>query len=104
MAHVSGWHATDKATTKPYAFIIIYDQTARKELGRSQYTTVSRPDVLRSYAGGTYNAGNSGFSDVKVNLGKNILKGHSLQVITRYTDDPKGDGAYTDIWFPAVRV
>lgn len=104
VVHVSGWHAADKATTKPYAFIIIYDQTARKELGRAKYTPVSRPDILHSYAGGTYNAGNSGFNDVKLNLGKNILKGHSLQVITRYTDDLKGDGAYTDIWFPAVRV
>lgn len=104
VAHVSGWHAADKATTRPYAFIIIYDQTTKKELGRAQYTASARQDVLNSYAGGTYNAGKSGFNNVAIELGKNIIKGHDLQVITRYTDDPRGNGNYLDIWFPSVRI
>lgn len=36
--NVSGWQATNQATDKPYRYVIAYDQTSGKELGRTPIT------------------------------------------------------------------
>ncbi|MBD5069173.1 MAG: hypothetical protein HDT50_03130 [Lactobacillus sp.] len=98
--HVSGWHASDLATTRPYAFIIAYDNTTKKEIARASYTAIARPDVAASsIAKNIYNANQSGFSDVKLDL-SSAIQGHDIQIITRFTDDPQGNGNYIDIWYP----
>lgn len=48
---VSGWHATNQATTHPYHYLILLDQTANgRELGRVKVQDpLARPDVARIY-------------------------------------------------------
>lgn len=100
--HVAGWHAADQSAGKPYHFIILYDATTHREVKRQLVNTVARPDVTKVY-GNVYNAGQSGFnSNIDINTAS--LKGHQLQVISRYSDSSTGEGHYIDYWFKPVNV
>lgn len=96
---VSGWHATNQATTHPYHYLILLDQTANgRELGRVKVQDpLARPDVARIYPL-VNNAGQSGFQGAfdlrKVNFN------HRLQVISRYSGSAAGNSDYVDYWFP----
>ncbi|NJE31825.1 hypothetical protein E0K97_01705 [Lactobacillus agilis] len=93
----SGWHASDNSYKQPNSFIILYDITANKELARVKYTPTHRGDVQKVY-GYIYNSANSGFSNIKFNINKKDLVGHTLQLIARFSDDKQGNGSYTDVW------
>lgn len=95
--HVRGWHVADQSIGKKYHYVIIYDATKKQELGRRLLPTTSRPDVERAYAN-VYGSGNSGFS-VDIPLTAAMTNGDQIQVISRYTDDPAGNGNATDYWF-----
>ena len=94
--NINGWHAADNSLGKKYHYIIIFDGSKQTELGRYLVTNVARPDVASSFSG-LYNAANSGFS-LKLKFNP-ALAGDQIQVISRYTDDPAGNGNTVDYWF-----
>lgn len=96
---VGGWHATNQATTHPYHYLILLDQTANgRELGRVKVQDpLARPDVARIYPL-VNNAGQSGFQGA-FDLGK-VNFNHRLQVISRYSGSAAGNSDYVDYWFP----
>lgn len=94
--NISGWHAADESLGKNYHYLIIFDASKQTELGRYLVNSVARPDVANAYPG-LYNANQSGFS-LKLKF-SSALAGDQIQVISRYTDDPAGNGNYIDYWF-----
>lgn len=98
---ITGWHASNQAFSKPYHWIILFDQTLRREVGRCRVIgNTTRTDVAKAFPN-VNNAGNSGYNVLivpKVNI-----RGDRLQVVSRWTDDPFGNGNGTDYWF-APRV
>lgn len=103
----TGWHAADESINRAYHYIILYDTTTGKELTRQMVNNSSRSDVAAAYPG-VYNAGNSGFSasfTVDDTIRQALANGDSLQIISRYTDDPAGNGSNTvDYWFAAEKM
>ncbi len=99
---VAGWQATNQASDKPYHYVIAYDNTAKTEIGRQQVENVSRPDVAKAHPDAT-NAADSGFNTtIKLNVANDSeYTGHSISVLSRYSNDTKGNGQYIDYWYPA---
>ena len=94
---VSGWFASDLALGQKYHYLILYDVANKQELQRIKIDTVVRPDVAKQN-GSIYGAGQSGFTGKFKYNGS--LVGRKLQVISRYSDDPKyGEGKRVDYWF-----
>ena len=96
---VSGWHATNKAANRPYHYIIAWDQRLGHEIARQEVTSVSRPDVAKTYPG-IFNAINSGFK-VGFTLTPEFFN-DNIQFISRWTNDPNGNGSAVDYWFSAL--
>lgn len=96
---VTGWHATNQATNRPYHYIIAFDKTAGHEIARQQVNSGSRPDVARAFPT-IANAGRSGFS-VNFNLTQPYFN-DQIQFISRWTDDPAGNGNAVDYWFNPI--
>lgn len=97
--HVSGWHATNRASGKDYHYLIIMDQTTGHEVARQRVTNVARPDVAKVYSD-VDGAGESGFSAFFNLNGLNF--NHQLQVLSRYSSDPAGNSDYVDYWFSPI--
>lgn len=93
--NISGWHATDQSVGKDHHFIILYDATKNRELGRYEVNSMIRNDVAKAY--NVYNAGKSGFN-LRVNLSPALI-GDNIQVISRYSNATNGEGNYVDYWF-----
>lgn len=96
---VSGWHATNQAANRPYHYIIAFDQTLGHEIARQKVESVQRPDVAKVY-GKIANAINSGYS-AKFNLTSQYFN-DNIQFLSRWTDDPNGNGNSVDYWFNPV--
>ena len=98
--HVSGWHATNQAAGKKYHYIIAYDQTRNREITRQRVVNgQERRDVASAYPS-VANAGFSGF-DVTFSLTPEYGQ-DNIQFISRWTNDPAGNGQSTDYWFQPV--
>lgn len=95
---IAGWHASNQALGKAYHYIIVVDQTTGREVGRHRVNNgQARNDVASVYPG-VFNAAESGFQ-VSIPYSSN-LDGHRLQVVSRWTNDPSGNGDNTiDFWF-----
>lgn len=93
--HLTGWNATNQAAGKNYHYIILLNNG--REIGRKLVTDgINRADVANVYPH-VDGAARSGFAvDFDMN---NINFNQRLQVISRYTDDPAGNGNYVDYWF-----
>ncbi|WP_242362831.1 SEC10/PgrA surface exclusion domain-containing protein [Limosilactobacillus antri] len=91
----SGWHASNQASGKAYHYIIILNNG--REVGRRLVSAgANRPDVANVY-GHIAGAGQSGFS---VDFALATLNfNQRVQVLSRYTDDPAGNGNAVDYWF-----
>ncbi|GET12486.1 hypothetical protein SN811_09860 [Ligilactobacillus agilis] len=103
--NVSGWHVADAASRQKYTWIIVLDKTLGREIARTKYVQSTRNDVYTYYSG-SYNARQSGFSNVNVQLSTNLsgLNNHVLQVVARYSDNSySGEGHYTDFYSKDVR-
>ena len=96
---VSGWHATNQAANRPYHYTIAFDQTLGHEIARQKVESVQRPDVAKVY-GKIANAINSGYS-TKFNLTSQYFN-DNIQFLSRWTDDPNGNGNSVDYWFNPV--
>lgn len=99
--HLSGWHATNQALTKPYHFIILFDQTTGQEVGRQRVLNGVRTDVQKAFPG-INSSILSGFSADFALGGLNL--DHNLQAISRYSDSLSGEGNYVDYWFNPVKL
>lgn len=93
---VSGWHATNQALGRNNHVIILYDQTANREISRKLVNSTYRPDVLNAYQQ-VINAQNSGFNTTFSLAGVDL--NHSLRIIDRYSNQTNGEGSYVDYWF-----
>jgi bifunctional autolysin len=96
---VTGWHATNQAAGKKYHYIIAYDQTKGQEITRQLVTPVSRPDVATAFQT-IGNANDSGFN-VSFKLSPQYAE-DNIQFISRWTNDPEGNGNAVDYWFGPV--
>lgn len=96
--YASGWHATSQSLGRPYHYLFLFDRTTNREVQRVKVTAANsaRPDVARAFPG-TYNAGQSGFN-AQFTV-QPALNGHELVVLSRWTDDPAGNGNAVDYWF-----
>lgn len=86
---INGWFADNGATGKPYRYVILTDKNGH-ELGRAKANTVKRPDVVKAFP---KLAGDSGFT---ASLEYTAAMAQKINVILRYTDDPAGNGNFTD--------
>lgn len=92
---LSGWHATNQAAGKKYHYIIILNNG--KEVDRVLVKDgINRADVANVYPN-VDGSGKSGFT-VKFDVNK-LNFNQRIQVLSRYTDDPAGNGNYVDYWF-----
>ncbi|MGJ0914210.1 GH25 family lysozyme [Enterococcus avium] len=87
---VEGWHTT----VSNHEFIIIMDRVKNKELARKEVKPIARPDVKKAF-GLSYDQ--VGF---KTEFDLAPLKGHSVIVLMRATNDPKGNtaGGFQDFY------
>ena len=97
----AGWNATNRSANRKYHYIILIDHSnGNREIARQFVTTDNnRADVANVYPN-IDGAATSGFK-VGFDLSKLDLN-HQLQIISRYTDDPAGNGNYVDYWFSPV--
>ncbi|MDM8243779.1 SEC10/PgrA surface exclusion domain-containing protein [Limosilactobacillus vaginalis] len=97
----AGWNATNRSANRKYHYIILIDHSnGNREIARQLVTTDNnRADVANVYPN-IDGAATSGFK-VGFDLSKLNLN-HQLQIISRYTDDPAGNGNYVDYWFSPV--
>lgn len=86
---INGWFADSSVTGKPYRYVILTDKGGH-ELGRAKANTVKRPDVVKAFP---KLAGDSGFT---ASLEYTAAMAQKINVILRYTDDPAGNGNFTD--------
>lgn len=95
--HVSGWHASNNQSTRPYSWLILFDNTTNREIGRQRITNpASRPDVERAYPQ-VIGSGDSGFNADFV-LPANAM-GDNLTIVARFSDNASsGEGNNSDIW------
>lgn len=92
---LSGWHATNQAAGKKYHYIIILNNG--KEVDRALVKDgINRADVANVYPS-VDGSGKSGFT-VKFAVNK-LNFNQRIQVLSRYTDDPAGNGNAVDYWF-----
>ena len=98
VVYASGWHATSQSLGRPYHYLLLFDRTTNREVQRVKATAANstRPDVARAFPD-TYNAGQSGFN-AQFTV-QPALNGHELVVLSRWTDDPAGNGNAVDYWF-----
>lgn len=100
--HVSGWNANDQSIGRPYHYLILFDATTGREVKRQLVSTTNRSDVARVVPN-VYNSGKCGFDWTTTSLSPS-LNGHQLQVISRYSNNPTGEGNYVDFWFAPIKV
>ncbi|WP_410174584.1 M23 family metallopeptidase [Limosilactobacillus pontis] len=96
---VNGWHADDVSSIAPNQFLILYDQTAKRQAGMVKATAVSRPDVAKAFTA-IQTAGQSGFTG-SFNA-SSIIPGHVYSLVSRYSTSAEGNGDtghYVDYWF-----
>lgn len=96
---VGGWHADDASAIAPNHFLILYDQTAKRQAGVVKATAANRPDVAKAFAA-IQTAGQSGFTG-SFNA-SSIIPGHVYSLVSRYSTSNEGNGGnghYVDYWF-----
>ena len=101
---VTGWNATDLSELQNNHYVILFDQTAGKQVASAKADLISRPDVAKAYPT-VKTAANSGF---KVTFKVNDLQpGHQYSVVSRFSADENGNGndkRHTDYWYSPVTL
>lgn len=93
-----GWHAADASALLPNHYLILFDQTLGREIGRKKVVTTASTDVAQNGFGNIANADHARFS-ATFNLSQAEL-GHRLVLVSRYSDDASyGEGHHVDQWF-----
>lgn len=101
--NVSGWHATNASYGRPYHYIILLDHSSGTEIKRINITNqeLQREDVANVHP--VYGANHSGFN-VRFNLASILPNLSQVQVVSRYTNDPSGNGDSVDYWFNPISI
>lgn len=101
----AGWYADNRSVAAKAMYVILFDATTNRELGRQKVNSSDRqrPDIASSH-NGIANADVSGFkasfSISNANVARALKNGDRLQVVARYTDDDQGgEGNYAQYWF-----
>lgn len=97
---VRGWNASNQDFGRSYHYIIAFDKTTNKEISRVLIQDHrQRDDVMRVYPQ-VFNADQSGFQ-ASFNLTPSMVN-DNIAYISRWTDDPAGNGNAVDYWFNPV--
>lgn len=98
---VSGWHANDISQFESNHFLILFDNTAERQVAVTRAELAIRPDVANIYHN-LKTARQAGFSGSFDLNNAQLIGGHSYSVVSRYStsdQDNGGGGQYTDYWF-----
>ena len=99
---VSGWFASDWSLVLPYHYLILYDQTTKKEVQRLKVQPTLREDVAKANPN-IFNAAFAGFSG-EFDYSQSLID-HDLQIVARYSNDGKnGEGTKADYWFKPFKA
>lgn len=103
---VAGWHANDISCLESNHYLILFDNTARRQVAVTMAKAANRPDIARLLPN-LATAGQAGFTGTFDLTGVQLPAGHSYSVVSRYSTstDPNGnggDGQYTDYWCAPV--
>lgn len=100
---VSGWHATNASKDRQYHYIIAFDPTHKTEITRQNISDqeVNRPDVAQAHP--VYGADHSGFT-TSFDLSDKLANLDRVQIVSRYTNDPAGNGNAVDYWFAPITI
>ena len=100
---VSGWHATNLSNIQSNRFVILFDNTANRQVASVKISGTDRPDVEKAFSQ-VLNAAKSGYNvtfDLNQSQIAQLLPNHGYSIISRYSADANGDGnnkQHTDIW------
>ena len=99
---INGWHASNQSVNKPYQYLIALGENGQ-ELARWKIAEegLVRPDVAKAIPY-IFNSGESGYR-LSIDIPNNVQH-HTVRFIHRYTDDPAGNGDYSDIYSNPVMV
>ncbi|MGN1279480.1 MAG: KxYKxGKxW signal peptide domain-containing protein, partial [Limosilactobacillus sp.] len=103
---ISGWHANDVSKLENNHFIILFDNTTRKQVASAKAVSVSRPDVAKVYPN-VKTAGQAGFQAVFNLKDIQLIPGNSYSVVSRYSSSAQGNGdqgSHTDYWLNPVQL
>ncbi len=103
---VNGWHADDVSRFENQHFIILFDDTANRQVAAVRVTNIDRPDVQRAYQN-IVTAGRSGFNADFALTADQLCVGHTYSIVSRYStssDGNGGTGQCTDIWLKAFTL
>lgn len=97
--YVSGWNANNLSSQYKNHFIILYDVTKNREVGRKLVGNQSSADVANGGYQGIDNANNSRFSTT-FNITPDMA-GDTFEIVSRYSDssDINNYGHYSDMWY-----
>lgn len=97
--YVSGWNANNATSAYKNHFIILYDVTKGKEVGRKLVGNTTRNDVARAGYSGIDNASQSGFQ-TSFNITADMA-GDTFEIVSRYSDSSNINsyGHYSDLWY-----
>lgn len=98
---VRGWHANDLSRFATNHFLILFDNTANKQVAVTTAESTQRPDVAKAYPT-IETAANAGFSGSFDLAGIQLVGGHTYSIVSRYSTSAKGNGgmgSYADYWF-----
>lgn len=103
---ISGWHANDAAQFEPNHFLILFDNTANRQVAVVKVSNNQRSDVAKAYPG-IKMAGQSGFTGGFDLTKASLTGGHSYAIVSRYSTSDQGNGgagSYTDYWSAPVTL
>lgn len=103
---VSGWHANDAAQFENNHFLILFDNTANRQIAVTKATANQRNDVAKAYPA-IKMAGQSGFTGSFDLTNTPLVGGHSYSIVSRYSTSDQGNGgtgSYTDYWSNPVTL
>ena len=103
---ISGWHANDAAQFEPNHFLILFDNTANRQVAVAKVSNNQRSDVAKAYPG-IKMAGQSGFTGGFDLTKASLTGGHSYAIVSRYSTSDQGNGgagSYTDYWSVPVTL
>lgn len=98
---IAGWHANDLAKFERNHFLILYDQTAKRQVDVIKAKSVDRPDVGKAFPN-IKQADHSGFNGRFDINNYQLQAGHTYTIVSRYSSSNQengGHGQHTDYWF-----
>lgn len=102
---VNGWHANDISIYQPYHYLILFDNTAQRQVACLEGGVRASSDVQNVF-NSLRTAGRSRFNNIFAS-DTPLEAGHSYSLVSRYSINNAGNGDdsiathHTDYWYPA---